>query len=275
MRVLLALGLASLCSAAVAQDHSGGSTDWTGFYAGVGVGYSQTDIHTALDEDTHWEASAGWIPGDGMTEDLPAMPAGWPASGHLVAGYGAQIGSAYLAVEGDLEWQEATTAPVWIRGNSRGPTGTDTGACPDGAYDFCLMEGGRSAFTRLGHVRAITGVVLDSKVMAFAAGGLAFGRAKAGMFAYMNNDGVIESDFDIPSSLLVGLSLGGGVEFKPTDGFRIRVEGLLDSYPDWAATDEVNIGDPEGFEEPFVRMKLPLISGISNATARVSAIWQF
>jgi opacity protein-like surface antigen len=118
------------------------------------------------------------------------------------------------------------------------------------------------------------GVVLDPKLMAFAAAGIAVAKAEAGFFNYIDNDGVTAGDFDIPSSLLTGVTLGGGVEFKPTENLRIRLEGFVDSYPDWKARDETNLGD-EQQGEPFVRSSLPLVSEIGSATGRVTVIWQF
>lgn len=275
MRLLLSAGLIALCSGAIAQDARGTDANWTGFYAGVGIGHSAIDIHTFVDTNAPWELASGNLPGGGYAAfAFPALSDAPPMSAHVLAGYGVQVGSAYVGLEGDLVWQGPANAPIWFLDDAFGPTGTDTSACPQSQYDLCIIDGGRSTLTTLGHARAIVGVVLDPKLMAFAAAGIAVAKAEAGFFNYIDNDGVTAGDFDIPSSLLTGVTLGGGVEFKPTDNLRIRLEGFVDSYPDWKARDETNLGD-EQQGEPFVRSSLPLVSEIGSATGRVTVIWQF
>ncbi len=275
MRLLLTAGLVALCSGALAQDVQGTDTNWTGFYAGVGIGYSAADIYTFVDTTASWNYSAGNFPGGGSADfAFPALSDASPMSAHVLAGYGVQVGSAYVGLEGDLVWQDPANAPIWFLDDVFGPTGTDTSACLQSQYDVCAIDGGRSTLITLGHARAVVGVVLDPDLMVFAAGGIAVAKAEAGFFNYIDNGGVTEGDFDIPSNLLTGVTLGGGVEFKPTDNLRIRLEGFVDSYPDWEARDETDIGD-EQQGEPFVSSSLPLVSEISSATGRVTVIWQF
>lgn len=275
MRLLLIAGLVALCSGAAAQDVQGTDANWSGFYAGVGIGHSATDINTFVDTTATWETTAGNFPGGEYGAfRFPALSDAPPMSAHLLAGYGVQVGSVYGGLEGDLVWQGPANAPIAFLDATIGPTGTDTNACLQSQFDFCVMDGGRSTLTTLGHARAIVGVVLDPNLMAFATGGIAVAKAEAGFFNYIDNNGVTQGDFDIPSSILTGVTLGGGVEFKPTDNLRIRLEGFIDSYPDWEARDETNLGD-EQQGEPFVRSSLPLVSELGSATGRVTVIWQF
>lgn len=267
MRLITAALASALCAAAMpatAQD----AMDWTGFYAGVGIGGQQTgfvpesttaNITISINTNNQTAGSGASIP---PWQDLTRVTT--PAA-QLIAGYGAQLGNAYLGVEGELD----------LLGPVSSPTSSPLADCS--LYNVCgnlLMV---DRVDSLGRIRGLFGVVLDPRVMVFAAGGAAFATSSVLVSAHADVDGGTSvDDMMSDSRLMVAPSIGGGVEVKATDNLRLRLEGSMESFGLFSSGTLNAAAAAAGGGGSFSGT----ISGSSAfsasvVSARLAALWQF
>jgi outer membrane immunogenic protein len=179
---------------------------WTGFYAGVNLGY-------------------GWGNGDDSRLVIPAGTPGFPAGatatfgddendgvlGGAQIGYNFQTGMFVFGVEADIQ------AADMNGGNGGVPV--VVGAAPAG-FVFATRNSGLDWF---GTVRARAGVAFD-RALIYATGGFAFGggddNSCSGIFAA----GVVGCGDD---DTRTGWTLGGGVEWAFTHNLTFGLEGLF------------------------------------------------
>ena len=270
MRYLLTAALLAISAGSgLAQDVTQ-RDNWTGPYVGAGVSANATHWHD--EQGSVGVEINGLFRDDDIYLPFPVLGEVPPVGLHVLAGYGRQIGNAYLGIEGGLDLAEPWQHRVSVSPLAPGPTSIDTSACDDAVgYRTCSLFGRRDSVDRLGDIRGVFGALIDPQLLVFASGGLTFARAERGLRGYIIHEGVASSDYEIPSTLMTGLTLGGGIEFKPTEQLRIRLEGFIDSYPDWSTRDEFSLLYSEG----GMVITDETVTTISNAAGRVSLIWQF
>lgn len=246
-------------SGVFAQD----ANDWTGFYAGVGLSASQAQLDPHV-SSIDWSTSA-WGGGSGIRMLSGVLPVQADSlSLSLVTGYGLQLGSAFVGIEGDLDLAPAVSTKEFFVELGQG--------CPD---FFCLASDGSAGFDTLGRVRALVGVVIDPAVMGFFAGGVAIGQASAELSTRVIVPGLTDEDAATASDLVAGITLGAGVEIKATDHLRIRAEALVDSYAPWSYDLQSLSSATASGKSGSVDYVLGGDAVFSSTSGRLSAIWQF
>ncbi len=212
-KLLLACSIATLTFASAsaiateaAAQGPGATTDWTGFYAGVHLGYGYGD-------------------GDGSTGLLPSPVAfgaapftssidfdGFAAGGQ--AGFNWQSGSFLFGVEADLAWTD-------IDGTDRVTPLSTAGGTPIAAW----FQDGTADVNWFGTLRARAGIFANPTTMIYLTGGAAFADVEyttftsftpAPMFQYAGSD----------SETAMGWTAGGGVEWSIGADWSMKAEYL-------------------------------------------------
>ncbi|MDX6805302.1 outer membrane protein [Terrihabitans rhizophilus] len=192
--------------AAVAAAH-----DWTGFYAGVNVGYGSGDIGTTDSTVTTTGPLVGipaeslpdgtTFPGDDSSADIEGVIGG----GQI--GYNHQVGSLVFGIEGTIQGAELETSSAFL-GSEAGPF-YETEA----ALDFYGTVVGRVGFA-------------FDRVLVYANGGLAIGQGSASL----SITGGTEEDptgptfSDDQEETFFGYAVGAGVEFAMFDNWSVKAE---------------------------------------------------
>jgi outer membrane immunogenic protein len=266
--LLVAASLAALSST---TSLAAGATDWTGFYAGIGLAVqkSNADVESTSTTVTSTTNLQPNVTGNSEFEllDSPDEAAlSFPPS--LIAGFGTQLdGNFYVGLEGDLDLS--------------GGVVIEPGYTTDcSTIDLCILGHTQGTLDTLGRLRAIAGVVATPDLMIFGSAGVALAQGSFGITstAYLNNV-VVDPDSDYtPTQLLFGATVGGGVEIKATDNLRVRLEGAVDLYPtavnysglsvtstvdDGASSNKTLSGDTTGSVK------------FANMMVRGALLWQF
>ncbi len=180
----------------------------------------------------------------------------------LTGGYGHQFGSAVLGLEAGVDLAD----PLYL--------GEPPAAC-DPAANACINTGQRAIVDRMGHVRGLLGVAIDPKVMVFAAVGAAFANVEPiAELQITINDGESSYASAGMSELVLAPTFGVGVDYRPIENLRIRVEGLMETF---TVSQEVATYASASGGVLFIE---GLIDGTStvqakNVSARISALWEF
>lgn len=180
---------------------------WTGFYAGVNLGY-------------------GWGNSDNDTIVVPAGTPGFGPAGATAVfsdsnndgvlggaqiGYNFQTGMFVFGVEADIQAAD-------MGGNNNGVAVVTAGAAPAG---FVFARQG-SSLDWFGTVRARAGVAFD-RTLVYATGGFAFGGGDSDNCGGVFAGGVVGCGDD---DTRTGWTIGGGVEYAFTNNLTLGVEGL-------------------------------------------------
>lgn len=239
------------------------ANDWTGFYAGVGLSASQAQV------DPYVSTLGGPVSGVGspsstrlLTELLPGQADSVSLS--LFTGYGLQLGSAFVGIEGDLDLAPSvSTNGAFVEFGSLTCTA------------FCTSSNGSVSFDTLGRLRALVGVVIEPTVMGFVAGGVAIAQADAELSTKVIVPGILDEDAATSSELIGGITLGAGVEIKATGNLRIRAEALIDSFAPWSydLQSASSATVPEG--NGSLDYNLSGDAVFANVSGRVALVWQF
>jgi outer membrane immunogenic protein len=174
---------------------------WTGFYAGVNVGWTQHELSV---RDRGFSG-----PGTGAAAYNPFSTRNNGFIGGFQLGYNQQFDMFVAGVEADLSYL----------GNRRvtGSTGvTGVGAAVTGVE-------GSSRLDWLGTVRARAGVAVD-QVFFYGTGGLAFGNPSHRLT--LTNDAGTITHRGTSSDTRFGWTLGAGAEFAVMDNLTFRAEYL-------------------------------------------------
>lgn len=194
--------------------------DWTGFYAGMGIAATQTSFD---EEVEHRRVPVGFGDSPYLEISAPGSSQVGLTGASLLAGYGWQLGRAYLGVEGDIDLSGAVFADQHLfagNGSRCEPVGV------------CLIYNRTLRLDVLGRARGLFGVVVDPAVMGFASAGVAWAKAETVANALAMVEGVGVTDTDSASEVLAGLTLGAGVEVKATSNLRVRAEVMIDGFAD-------------------------------------------
>ncbi|MEO6396059.1 MAG: hypothetical protein ABIO40_09145 [Devosia sp.] len=265
--VVTALLLALGATAASAED----LTDWTGFYAGLGIGVSQARVVNTYVDTSPSNVMAASDTGDnpfllGEFSDPPLTA--HPITGrHVLAGYLVQQGPLVVGVEADAVFG--------------GPSTFFDPIIDCGDYEVCALAGARKQLQPLGHLRAIIGgVTPDQRLMGFAAVGIAAAKATNDFFALALTRDDVDEDHDVSTATLFGPSVGMGIEVKATDHLRLRAEGIVDimnfAYSSNVYAEAGTLtGPPFLTDAAIVDVESSNVVRFTNLIARLSAIWQF
>ncbi len=269
--ILAALGLLVATGSAMAADPLAPipdeqAGDWTGFYVGGGLGAQRARIDI---EELNFSLSSsrtlvspGTTGGGNFAPEVSSVIDS--LRGHLLAGYAYQHGPVLFAIEGDIEFGAEVRAA------------RDFGADVDCAdFDVCASAGVDVSINTLGHLRGIYGVVLHPNVVAFLSGGIGVARASGSAVAISTAFGPIETVVDGTQALLIGPSLGVGVEVKATDNLRIRAEGLVDHFGGFDWSGEATSTSVSGPDSAEAVAETSGSASFTNMTGRVSLIWEF
>jgi outer membrane immunogenic protein len=185
------------------------ATNWSGFYAGVNIGYGWGSNNTALTDATP--------PGDGtdiLSQSLSGRSSGLVGGGQI--GYNWQIGSLVTGLEADIQGSgikgTATKSPI--------------------AINFSLSPGesfsasSEQKLSWFGTVRGRIGVTATPDLLLFATGGLAYGEVSHTGNAPEIDPGNI---FDYPvatNQTKTGWAAGAGAEWMFARGWSAKVEYL-------------------------------------------------
>jgi opacity protein-like surface antigen len=278
MRIILAaLGLAVATGSAMAADplapipaEAEAGDDWTGFYIGGGLGVRHTTID--IDEPLTYSLSCATnleSPGTSGCSNFAVMDSVIHSlRGHLLAGYAYQHGPVVFAIEGDIEIGGDIKA---LPGFGEDPV--DPINCAD--FDVCASSGIEVAINPLGHVRGIFGVVLHPNILGFVSGGVAVASASGSAVAISTAFGPVETVVDSTHALLIGPSLGVGVEVRATENLRIRVEGMVDHFGSFAWDNEATSTSVSGPDSAQAITETSGSASFTSTLARASLIWEF
>ena len=233
--VFIGLGSASAFAADVAsrsytQAPSAAPTgSWSGFYVGGHVGGLWTS------SDAAWDPLPS--PAFFGINPIAGTLKGSSAAGGLHAGYNWQFAPTLLAgLEGDWTWTKPSgsfTQP-WIL--------FATGAGQNGA--FTTMS---RAADWLASVRAPLGILLTPNVLAYATGGVAWGKFD---YAANNTNGATYNTSAAFSDTSAGYLVGGGLEWSMTHNWFLTGEDLfyrLNTSRSVVATAAVAPNFPSGY----------------------------
>ncbi len=181
--------------------------NWTGFYAGVNVGYSwgrdPYDIVGATTTRTRVFRGFGTA-GETLLSDVAAAGPGFAAAGTAdidgfvgggQIGYNLQSGSMVWGLETDIQWTGQKGSTQFCL----------TAGCPLGSFvanaDYHLRW--------FGTLRARAGILIDPRVLLYVTGGLAYGEIQADYSA-----GILGLPLGTAStsSVKAGWTIGGGIE---------------------------------------------------------------
>jgi outer membrane immunogenic protein len=195
--------------------------NWTGFYAGVNVGYSwgrdPYDIAGATTNRTRIFRAFG-LPAETLISDVTAAGPGFLAAGTAnidgfvgggQIGYNWQTGAWVWGLETDIQWtgQKGSTQFCLTIG------------CPLGSFvadaDYKLRW--------FGTLRARAGVLVDPRVLLYVTGGLAYGEVQADYAS-----GILGFPLGLVSTSTVkaGWTIGGGIEGALSNNWTVKAEYL-------------------------------------------------
>lgn len=170
---------------------------WTGFYAGVNVGWNQNEV-SVRDRGFTGAGGASYNPFSAKTNSF---------IGGFQVGYNQQFDMFVAGVEADLSFlgNRRTTGSASVSGS--------------GNVDGVMA---RSRLDWLGTVRARAGVAMD-QVFVYGTGGIAFG-APNQRINVMNGNNIVATGSR--SETQVGWTLGAGAEFAVMDNLTFKAEYL-------------------------------------------------
>ncbi|MCC5976818.1 MAG: porin family protein [Salinarimonas sp.] len=171
---------------------------WTGFYAGVNLGWNQNEMSVRNRGFTGDASPGSYNPFSSRTNSF---------IGGFQVGYNQQFDMFVAGVEADLSYL----------GNRRS---TGSAAVTGGGQSTGVMATSRLDW--LGTVRARAGVAMD-QVFVYGTGGLAFG-APDQRLNVMNNNTTVATGRN--SDTRVGWTLGAGAEFAVMDNLSFKAEYL-------------------------------------------------
>lgn len=189
--------------------------NWTGLYIGVNAGYGWSDEAIDLTGDPVTVGPTFIIPG-GVPTSIAKNPKGFIGGGQI--GYGYQSGRWLLGFEADF--------------NGAGIRSSQDVTAIVGVERFTH---GEQKLDWLATVRARVGVTPSDRVLVYATGGLAVGHATSSIVLTTTvpnnvaaciaaNVGICMSDSQ--SKILVGWSVGGGLEFAFAGNWSVKAEYL-------------------------------------------------
>jgi len=202
--------------------------DWTGFYAGVNVGYGWADRDLSFSPND--DATRLWSAFNGIPPPTSFNTSG--ALGGLQFGYNRQLGAGWLVgLEADFAWSG-------IKGS-----GISSGALPPvpipGPYSAPFDE----RIDWFGTVRARLGYLPTSTLLTYVTGGLAYGQVtRSG--SYINNSTVGFTANGLPDNsgftcasgatcfsgvsrdVTAGWTVGGGFEYALGERITLKAEYL-------------------------------------------------
>ena len=216
---------------------------WTGFYAGLNVGYGwgSADIDSYSANDP---AMVAWFNAFGTPPLMALKPSG--VLGGLQLGYNWQLGSNWLVgLETDFNWSD-------INGSS------SVGGLIAGVVPFSVTAEDRVKW--FGTVRARLGYLPVDKLLAYVTGGFAYGRVQQAATYVNNSAGVFFSSSGSysfqcnsgqtclagsSSTTATGWTLGGGLEYAIWQRWTLRAEYLHISLSSRSVTETaLMIGNP-------------------------------
>jgi opacity protein-like surface antigen len=211
---------------------------WTGFYAGLNIGGASEDVGS-INYATYPYMSARYF-----TTATPAQVAQrapfWTTQTGAIAGggNGGFIGGGQIGYNWQLSWLGGIVAGV--EADAQGFTGKSGYHGVAGLYGNILAPGdsllnsarGRSSLEYLATIRARLGYLVTPTLLAYGAGGFAFGGASfnfATSSVYANAAGVPQQDAIGNINTLngmIGWTLGGGVEWMFMPQWSLKAEYL-------------------------------------------------
>lgn len=221
------LGAANMPVYAKAPAVPAPATNWSGFYAGLNVGYGFGGDNHASGGQTHYEntshdsADTEWFGDGGPAWNMGSDLSGVVGGGQI--GYNFQFDRSWvLGVEADFQGSD-------LKGSSSQTNSTAIALLPanPGGADFWPIAGTADVTQKVdwyGTVRGRLGVTTDdNSLLVYGTGGLAYGRvsqtfgytgtflpdAKLG-FIGASGSGVVSN-----SEMKVGWTLGAGAEWRP------------------------------------------------------------
>ena len=246
-------------------------SSWGGFYVGAGYGREKSKI----DQGTaNMLVLTGGGPGLSTDENVSLQTTRFFNRGHVLAGYLSQFDRFLIGAEGDFSFGErASGARLYVA------DGGSCGVAVTGTY-ICGHPSAYGGAETLGHLRAVAGFAFTPNVMAFVAGGAAFARSNdigshVG-FGVVNNPSApifLSADSISQNKLLVGASIGGGVQVKASPNIVARLEYLRDTY-DGVVTSGANVQADIG-GRTFVMSSPSEKVRITNEAIRGSLIYRF
>lgn len=198
---LLLLIVSATGRAAHAQ--SANQMNWTGFHAGVNLGF---DWLSGQPSSTQTLSSGA------VTRSVQISPGPGSAGGVLFGGqlgYDSQFNSVLIGLETDIQ-----ASNVSDRAIGKASFGTTTSTIQD-----------RQTLSWLGTTRVRLGYVIDNFVP-YATGGLAYGGAQMNTFANTTLTGGSLSQSASRSATLLGFAVGGGVDYAFDTAWAVRLEAL-------------------------------------------------
>jgi opacity protein-like surface antigen len=262
-------------------------SDWSGFYAGGGLSASRKSVEFPDAVNYVWSVDTT-APG---VIDVTAYPASNQeldaTGGHLLAGYMFQKGRFVFGIEGDYEFGNDVAYA-----NSPGvPTSVTSGVVTTGNFSIAGTQIFFSDIETMGHIRGIAGLEVSPAMMAFAAGGVAFGKgpsevgAKAGGLVASSPSAPLtgmDTALSAPTDdTLVGYSIGGGVQVKASRHVRLRAEYLYDRFKSVDLEPQGPGGSGAGFGGTIGELTTDAYADpgdkidVDSHTVRLSAIYQF
>ncbi len=211
------------------KDTGASPVSWRGGYVGVNLGYgsssSRDDINGASAQAYHLTTSPNvFDPLDIGILDFGAFSnvetKGFLGGGTL--GYNYQLGrSTVLGLEGDLDWAHLS-----------GSTGFVTPASIN--YGLPILTSANREINWLATIRARAGYLASSRLLIYATGGAAFGGTKLSL--NVRDSGTAYGAACGPATAIcsqgtssgtsVGYALGGGLEYKISEGISLKGEYL-------------------------------------------------
>jgi outer membrane immunogenic protein len=202
-------------------------SDWTGFYAGVNIGYGwgNRDVSFTPNDD----ATRLWSVFDGIPPPASFKTSG--ALGGLQLGYNRQLSSWLIGLETDFDWSG-------LRGS-----GTSSGVMPPvpipGPYSAPFDE----RIDWFGTVRARLGYLPTDTLLTYGTGGLAYGQVRrSGSYVNKSTTSFTASGFPdntdfmcasgatcfsgSSSEVAAGWTVGGGFEYAVGERMTLKAEYL-------------------------------------------------
>jgi outer membrane immunogenic protein len=279
---LAAIVAVMLSTAAAGDELKAGSQSWTGFYFGIDGGYGLGD--RGADWSGNAATEATYLSSGGLARSTPVKPAGFLAGIH--AGYDRQFGRYVFGIETDL-------ASANIRGNGGLSTGSTVTTVDNSNLPLFTVNNysqyqssTEQKLHSLGTLRGRLGILATDRLLLYATGGLAYGRAT--LSAAVANSGV-DSEFftasdhvlffnqrypacqDICASgstsrWLVGGTVGAGLEYALLDRWTARVEYIYYNL----GSVSVTVADPQ-----FPAQSFSARASFAGQLARVGLSYQF
>lgn len=232
----LSLAVSVLAVTMLAAPLPATASDWSGPYVGGGTSFRQHKVafpngidNLRMDDTT--------APGVRHFEKTPNLTReGNTIDGHVLAGYLFQKDRFVFGAEADYEINSSFS-------DGRTPGIPECGNDPvftTGNFGCVGLSTFFDDVKTLGHVRGIVGVEITPTVLGFVAGGLAIGKSPETIGA--SAGGMIASSPSAPlvgsatvqrsgmAETIYGWTLGGGLQVKVGNGFRLRGEYVYDRY---------------------------------------------